>query len=199
MKRPRLNQLLQITVVFLIFAFTLGAQETGGKTPEKPDMQIWLWANFAILVLGLGYLASKSLPQFFRSRTEDIQRGIAESAKLKAEAEAKAAEIEQRLASIGTEIENLRTQLTAGVAAEGERIRREGEAAANRLREQALQEIAFITKAARQDLKAYSAGLAIELARQRIQNRMDPETEHRLIYGFLLGLHTSDKGGAAQK
>lgn len=174
------------------------APSTKGEAAH-PDMMVWKWANFAILVIGLGYMASKMLPPFFRSRDEEIQSGIAEAAKMKAEAEARSADIDRRLANLGDEIEKLRAGLKEEVAAEGQRIKDETARLAKRLQEQAEQEIQFMTKAARQELKAYSANRALELAKQRIDGHVTADTQHSLVQSFVHDLQAAgDRSGAAQ-
>src|SRR5579863_10762481 len=90
----------------LLGAAALHAQESGGG--EK-DMTL-TWVNFAILVLVLGYLVAKTMPQFFRSRTFEIQKGIAEAQQVKQEAEKRAREMEAKMAALGAEIEKFRVQ-----------------------------------------------------------------------------------------
>ncbi|MGH9558831.1 MAG: hypothetical protein ACRD30_06280, partial [Bryobacteraceae bacterium] len=44
----------------------------------------WTWIDFAILIVAMAYLIGKTLPAFFRRRTQDIQKGIAEAQTIKA-------------------------------------------------------------------------------------------------------------------
>ena len=67
-----------------------GEAHAEGEAP-MPNEIWWKWANFALLAGGLGYLISKHAGPFFRSRTEEIQKGIQDAAKVRAEAEARAA------------------------------------------------------------------------------------------------------------
>src|SRR5262245_21411633 len=82
----------------------------------------WKWANFAMLAAGLGFLIAKNAGPFFSSRSEDIQRGIREAAAVRAEAEAKAAEIEKRISNLNAEVEALRKSSHEEIAREGERV-----------------------------------------------------------------------------
>jgi F-type H+-transporting ATPase subunit b len=179
---------------------TIPAQEPRneqGRTEEQAGDKLLSWKliNFAILVFALGYFSAKALPPFFRSRTGEIRSGIEEAAKMKAEAEAKVSEIERQLAGIGADIENLRSQLKAEMTAEGERLKQETGRLVNRIHEQAEQEINFMTKAGRQELKNYSASLALDLAKQRIQSRMNPDAQHSLVESFVSDLRKSDGRG----
>ena len=47
------------------------------------------------------------------------------------------------------------------------------------------QEIASAAKAARTDLKRYSAQLAVELAERKLRDRMTPDTQNALVRGFV--------------
>lgn len=145
----------------------------------------WKWINFAMLVGGLGYMAAKFAPPLFRARSEEIQQALADAAKVKKDAEAQAANIEQRLQNLQTEIENLRQTARNEAAAEGERIRGETERHLSRIQEQSVQEIALMTRAARHELRKYSTDLAVTLAAQRIRGRMTPDAEQKLVDGFL--------------
>jgi F-type H+-transporting ATPase subunit b len=164
------------------------AAEAGHHAEQGDPMILWKWINFGILAIGLGYLVSKNLPPFFASRTEEIQKGIAEAAKMKADADKRAAAMEQRMAKLGAEIESLRTQGQAEMAAEGDRIRKETEQLVAKMQYGAESEIESAAKAARQGLKAYTAKLAIELAEQRIRARASDGSEGRLVDKFIRDL-----------
>jgi F-type H+-transporting ATPase subunit b len=145
----------------------------------------WKWLNFAILVGGLGYMAAKFAPPMFRARSEEIQQALVDAAKVKKSAEMQAAGIDARLKNLQTEIDNLRQSARAEANAEGERIRRETELHVARIQEQSKQEIVLMTRAARHELRKYSADLAVNLAAQRIRGRLTPEVKQNLLDGFM--------------
>src|SRR5580698_2034726 len=96
----------------LAFASYALPQEAPAKSEsaasEQGDPWIWWkWANFAILAVGLGYLIGKNVPPLFRKQSEDIEKALAEAAKIKQEATAYAAGIEARLANLQNEIQEL--------------------------------------------------------------------------------------------
>ena len=119
---------------------------------------------------GLGYLMAKTLPPLFKSRTEEIQKGIAEAQAIKQDAEKRAAEVDARTAALGADIERFRAEAKAEMEQEGERIRQETAAQIERLEQQAEQEIEPAGKTARRELKSYAANLALDLAEQRIRD-----------------------------
>lgn len=180
-----------LLAAFLLTACGLTAQERpeAAHSEEAGDAWIvWKWANFAILAAGLGYLLTKHLPPLFRSRTEEIQKGISESQAMKRDAEKRAAEMDARLNTLGAEIERFRTQAHAEMEQEGARIRQETAKQIEKLQQQAQQEIESAGKAASRELKTYAAQLALDLATQRIQTRLDAATETGLADDFVRDL-----------
>jgi F-type H+-transporting ATPase subunit b len=187
--RSRLKKMAgSVKRLLLLSAFAalcLAQEQTGGGTAASSEpSEAWKWANFAILAVGLGYLMGKSLPSFFRARTESIQKSIATARKTKEEAERRAAEMDARLAALGQEIEKFRAQARAEMEQEGQRIRRETAAQIHRLEQQAQSEIESASKAARAELRALAARLALDLAEQRIRARLDEPTEASLVENF---------------
>jgi hypothetical protein len=55
------------------------------------------------------------------------------------------------------------------------------------------QEIASVTKAARQGVKAAAAVLALDLARQKVVARMDEPTQSALVSRFARGLDSPQR------
>jgi F-type H+-transporting ATPase subunit b len=174
----------------LLFASVVFGAEQKNETDEGKWLP-WQWANFVILAGGLGYLIGKNVPGYFRSRTAGIQNDINESTLLREQADAKVREIEQRLASLASEIEALRAEASGILSAEGQRIRQETEHHLERLRQQSEREIESMTRVAREELHAYAARLALDLAEERIRSRMDQPAQSRLMDAFTRQLGTA--------
>ena len=161
---------LPVLTLLCVCAVSVLAQEAGGeKAGGEESLVMWKWANFALLVLGLGYLVMKTIPPYFKSRGEEIQKGIAEARQIKADAEKKAAEIEARTRNLGADIEKFRTESKAEMEQEGMRIRQETAAQIARLEQQAAMEVESAGKAAQRELKEHAAKLALDLAEQRLR------------------------------
>lgn len=170
-------------------------EHTAHESGEGDKLLGWKWANFAILAIGLGYLLGKSLPAFFAGRTTEIQKGIAEASALKADAEKRVAEMERRLASLGTEIEQIRTDARSAMATEAERLRFEASNHMTRIQTQADQEIEAHTKRATLALKAEAALLALNLAEQKIRAGMNSEVQGAMVNRFVKQLD-GERAGA---
>jgi F-type H+-transporting ATPase subunit b len=167
----------------------LSAQEPaeGSKTGEDA-IALWKWANFAILAVALGYGIGKYAPGMFRSRTAEIQKGIAEAQQVKRDAEKRAADMDARMSRLGADIDAFRSQAKADMERESDRIRRETAAQIERIQQQAALEIEIAGRTARRELREYAADLALDLAGQRISARLGPEAEAAVFSQFVKDL-----------
>jgi F-type H+-transporting ATPase subunit b len=184
-----MRRISSIAMLLLSGAAWLRAQEGGGMPEPSAG---WKWANFVLLVVGLGYLIAKTLPPLFKSRTEEIQKGIAEARAIKQDADKRAAEVDARTATLGADIERFRVEAKAEMQQEGERIRQETAGQIARLENQAQQEIEISGKIARRELKSYAAKLSLDLAEQRVRERLTPKTEQELVDAFIQDLERRD-------
>jgi F0F1-type ATP synthase membrane subunit b/b' len=167
----------------------------GHEEAPMPNEIWWKWANFAVLAGGLGYLIAKNAGPFFRSRTEEIQRGIADAAKVRADAEARAAEIESKVGNLATEVEGLRARSKQEIASEGARVQAETQAQIAKVQARAQMEIESASKQARLQLKAYSAQLALQLAEQQVRQKLDRGTHEELANGFIADIRQTANQG----
>jgi F-type H+-transporting ATPase subunit b len=160
----------------------------GHEAKTMPNEIWWKWANFALLAVLLGWLIKKNAGPFFAARTQEIQGGIAEASKVRADAEARAADIERRVSNLSAEVEALRQKSREEITREGERVRAETQASIAKIQAQAEAEIASAGKHASHELKAYSAKLALDLAERQIRERMTAGTQEQLTDGFVADL-----------
>lgn len=170
-----------------------GASEQHGSAENhaEPDLTNWKWANFALLAGALGFLIAKNAGPFFASRSQEIRKGIDEAKKMREDAEARAREIEARLAKLDVEIESIRKNAHAEADAEGKRILQQTQREITRIQEHTEQEISGALKAAQADLRRHSAQLALELAQQKVRARITPADQDSLLKSFVAGIKTA--------
>lgn len=142
--------------------------------------------NFAIVFLGIAWLMKSSLPGYFRSRNQQIQRGIEEARAASADAQRRLTDVEARLSRLDAEVADIRAMAEKESAAEEARIRTAAEADVKRIMESAEQEIDAAGRQARRDLKGLAAGLAVELAAAKLH--VDAETDESLVSNFVAQL-----------
>ena len=158
------------------------------EAASEERLELWKWANFAILAGGLGFLIAKKGGPFFASRSAEIRKGITDAEALRKDADARAAEVDRRLANLETDVKQMRSTVLAEQAAAAERLRQETAAELARIQEHAGREIDSAAKAARVELKRYAARLAIDLAEQKIRARMNAESQGVLVDDFVRSL-----------
>lgn len=149
--------------------------------------------NFAVIAIVIIWAGRKFLPGIFRDRTAAIQKAMLEAQKASEEARTKLAEIESRLAKLDEEIAHMRDAAEKEGAAEVVRIEAAAKEDARKIVASAEQEVAAAIKAARRQLTAHAADLAVGLAQKQI--RVDAATDQVLVRNFAGQLAASDKTG----
>jgi F-type H+-transporting ATPase subunit b len=156
------------------------ARKLGISTESASLLSVLL--NFAVIGGILLWAARKSLPGIFRDRTAAIQKAMQEAQKASDEARRKLAEIESRLMKLDVEIGMMRDAAEREGTAEEARIQAAAQEDARKIVASAEQEIAAAAKAARRQLTAHAADLAVGLAQKQI--RVDAATDQALVRNF---------------
>lgn len=152
--------------------------------------------NFAILAALLFFGLRKALPAMFRDRTATIQKAMEDARKASEDANRRLADVESRLANLGKEIAAMGEQAEQAIATEEQRLQSLAAEEMNKIVASAEQEIAAFGQAARRELTAHAADLAVTLARQRIQ--VDGATDQALVRNFADGLSQPSLGKDGQ-
>jgi len=144
----------------------------------------WLsvFVNFAVIAGLIIWASRKFLPGIFRDRTAAIQKAMQEAQKASEEACRKLADIESRLQKLDVEIGMMRDAAEREGAAEEARIKAAAEEDARKIVAAAEQEIDASIKAARRQLAAHAADLAVGLAQKQIH--VDAATDQNLVRNF---------------
>jgi F-type H+-transporting ATPase subunit b len=161
---------------------------------ETKDL-IFKSINFVILFGLIIYFLAKPARDFFTSRTAAIQKGMADAKAAREAAEKRLAEIEQKLASLGSDISALRADAAKEDAVQVESMRKATEAEGAKILAAAESEIDTMARAARLDLKAFAAKLAVDLAEERIKGRMTPQAQGQLIETYVKDLSQEKAAG----
>jgi F-type H+-transporting ATPase subunit b len=151
--------------------------------------------NFAIVAGLIVWAAKKNLPTIFRNRTAIIQKSLEEARRASEDANRRLSDIESRLGRLDQEIAKMRAEGEREAAAEEQRIKAAADEDARRIVESAQQEIDAAAKAARRELTAYAADLAVSLAAKQIH--VDAPTDQALLRRFAQQL--SRDGGTGGK
>lgn len=174
----------------LAVAALLLTAASAGMAAEGAEPSIWWkWANFVLLAAALGFLIGKNAPAFFRARNESITRGIATAAQRREEADERLAEVEKRMAGLESEIAALRDASRQELEQENARMQADTARQLDKIRRQTEQEISAAVKAARMELKVYSADLAVNLAERRLRAELTGDFDRVLVNTYLVELN----------
>ena len=152
---------------------------------EKPSLEGWKWANFAILVAVLGWFISKNVGPMLAARSKEIHEGLAAGERAKAEADARAAAVASKLSGLGQAVSTMQAEARTEREQEGARIQREAAAEMARIQQNAAFEVESASKLARLSVQRQAAKSAIELAEQKVRARMSPEMQAALAQNFI--------------
>jgi F-type H+-transporting ATPase subunit b len=185
MTRRRRTLFLASLLLFLFCAvLNAHAAEQGAAATERA-IEIFKWINFAIVAGLILWVFGKVLPPKFRSNAEKISSAISNATAAKAEADRQLREAETKLANLEKEVAELRAFADRESAGEAERIRALAKSDAQKIFLAATAEIEAAERAARLELKAIAAKLAVDGAESLIAKQLTPQTQESLVSSFV--------------
>jgi F-type H+-transporting ATPase subunit b len=177
-----------VLFVSLFAAVSLRAAEEGGNAAAERTTEIFKWINFAIVAGVIVWVFGKKLPSVFRARAEAVSSAITSATSTKAAADAQLREAESRLANLQKEVAELRTLAEKEATAEVERFRAATQSDAQKIAAAAKAEIEAAERAARLELKALAANLAVDGAESLLAKQLIPKAQESLISNFVKSL-----------
>jgi len=178
------------TVLFaVLFAvLTVHAAEEGGNAAQEHANEIFKWINFVLVAGALIWLFGKVLPSKFRGNADSISSAITKATAAKAEADRQLREAQEKLAHLEQEVAQLRADAQREAEAEGQRIRNVTQADAQKIGVAAAAEVEAAERAARLELKAIAANLAVDGAESLLAKQLTPQGQEALVSAFVKGL-----------
>ena len=164
------------------------AEEGGGSGATDRANEVFKWINFAIVAAFLIWLFAKKLPKWFRGNADKISSAIRNATAAKEVAERQVREAEAKLANLKQEIASLQVVAKREAAEEGERIRALAESDAKKVGIAAQAEIEAAERAARLELKALAASLAVDGAESLLAKQLTPAAQESLVDTFVKSL-----------
>jgi F-type H+-transporting ATPase subunit b len=174
-------------LVLLCSAFNAHAAEEGPAANERAT-EIFKWINFAIVAGAIVWVFAKVLPPKFRGNAEKISSAITEATAAKAAADRQLREAETKLANLQKEVAELRAFAGREGASEAERMRALARNDAQKISLAAKAEIEAAERAARLELKAIAAKLAVDGAETLLAKQLTPQTQETLVSAFVKSL-----------
>jgi F-type H+-transporting ATPase subunit b len=183
----RLRALWTLSLAFLLSAIPTLAKEGADSPVESAAGWVFRWLNFAI-VFAMIVWAFRKLGPLFRNQAEEISAKIAEGARAREAAAEHRRRVEAKLAGLPQEIARARTEAERDAQAETERLRAVAREEAKKIEAAAQDEIAAAARAAKLELKALGARLAVERAAAMLREEITPKAEAALFSDFVAEL-----------
>jgi len=179
-----------VSILFVLLFAVVGANaaEEGGNASTERATEIFKWINFAIVAGVIVWVFGKKLPPVFQKKAEAISSAIANATNAKAAADTQLREAQTRLANLQKEVAELRAFAERESAAEVERLRAATLTDAQKIAAAAKAEIEAAERAARLELKALAANLAVDGAEILLAKQLTPKAQESLISNFVKSL-----------
>ncbi len=185
MTRRRLSLFTSLLLVLLFAALSVHAAEQGGSAANERASEVFKWINFAIVAGLIGWVFLKLTPPVFRKNASAISEAITKATAAKAEADHQLREAEAKLARLEQEVKQLRAEAQGEASAEAERIRSVTQSDVQKIGAAAEAEIAAAERAARLELKAIAANLAVDGAESLLVKQLTPQAQESLVATFV--------------
>ncbi|MBV9927767.1 MAG: F0F1 ATP synthase subunit B [Acidobacteria bacterium] len=141
--------------------------------------------NLLLFVGLMVYFLRRPIIGAFRGRQESIRHELMRAEEERMAAEARLQEVEGRLARLDAEVETIRANAQKEAAEERARVERATEAEIKKIREQARREIESASKAARAELRTFTAEQSVKLAEEMIRRDIRPEDDAHLAREYV--------------
>lgn len=142
--------------------------------------------NFLFMLALIGWKGGPLLVEALQARSRSIRFAIDEAQRLAADGAKQLAKVEERWAQLDSEISAMRTLAEAEMNYEEQVLNARTTEDIRRIMEYSRSEIDRAVLRARCELKAFTAGLAVSIARESIQ--IDTRTDQELVKGFTRGI-----------
>jgi|Deesub1362A_J573_1020465.scaffolds.fasta_scaffold03214_3 F-type H+-transporting ATPase subunit b len=177
--------LLLVIACYLIFVPMALAVEGGEH--HTTTWKDWFWpvVNFLVLVAVLVYFGRRPIREYFKKRTELIEKSLREAEEARRFARKALEEVQERLRNTDQEVKEIIEGARKAGEREKEALIAEGERLRKKILEQARTNIEFELEKAKKEIKSEAALIAIELAEKQIKEKLGREEQEALIDEYI--------------
>src|SRR5437879_970594 len=179
---------VSILFVSLLVSVSLQAAEGGSNAATERATESFKWINFAILVVVIVWIWNREATPRLRRARDRVGSAIADAGAAKAAAEAQLRDAETRLANLQKEVAELRALAERESAAEVERLRTATLSDIQKIGAAAKVEIEAAEHAARLELKALAANLAVDGAESLLVKQLTSMAQESVISNYVKSL-----------
>ena len=185
MKRNSIILFIVAALLFFFVGVALGSSGGEHGTKGWVATDTYRVMNFAVLFLGLFFLLRKPVSQFFGARIKGIEDQLSELETKKKDAKQKLGEYTAKLAQLDQEGKKIVDDYIRQGSEAKERILKEAETVADKLKEQARRNIDYEINQAKLRLQEEVLEKAIVKAEEIIKNEITIEDHDRLVDEYL--------------
>lgn len=180
-------QLTFMAVIILVLGAEVFAAGGGGHGEASFTWRDWLWPviNFSILAVVLVLAGRKPVREYFRKRTELIEKSLREATEAKELAGKTLEEVRNRLSNTDREIEEIFEVARKSGEKEKEALIAEGEKLKEKIVEQARANIDFELQKAKEQIKSDAALMALEIAEKQIREKLGRKEQDEIIDDYI--------------
>jgi F-type H+-transporting ATPase subunit b len=184
MARPYAKMGISLLCSGFFLALSAHAEESGSASQQSAE-NLFKWINFALVVGVILWLCLKKGPAFFGRRADVISSGIQKSTEAKKKADEHLRDAETKWENLKKEIADLRAGAQRESAAEADRLRNLTLTDEQKIAEAGKAEVNAAERAARLELKALAANLAVNGAESLLVKQLTPAAQEALINNFV--------------
>jgi len=177
---------------FLSFSAAFAAEEGGEHVAFTWKDWFWPVINFAFLFFILVFFARKPFAEYFKNRTELIEKSLKEATEAKELAQKTLNEVRGRLKNTDIEIGQIIESAKKAGEKEKEAIIADGERLKANILEQAKANIDFELQKAKEKIKSEAAMMALELAEKQIKEKLGQKEQEALINDYIKRLEAKN-------
>ncbi len=181
--RALIDTILFGLTLAVVYAPSVWAAEEASAEHQGTNWKEWLWKiiNFAILVIVLVKFLGKPMREYFRKRTEIIQKSLDEAREAKELAQKALQEVQEKIKLKDEEIDRIIEAARASGVADRDELIKKGEEMSEKIKDQAKSNIEMELKNAKAKLRAEAAELAVKLAEKKIKEQLSEEEQLKLL------------------
>jgi len=171
-------------VLVAAVAWAAGGEEHVDTKAQLIDFA-WRIVNFAILLFILYKLMWKKMKSFFAGRREGIKASLEEAAVVKADAENKFKEYDEKIKKAEEEIQGISAMIKAQGEEEKKRIIADAERASVKMKEDAKARMDQELKKAKNELRLEASELAVQMAEDILKKKVTKEDHEGMVREYL--------------
>jgi len=171
-------------VLVAAVAWAAGGEEHVDTKAQLIDFA-WRIVNFAILLFILYKLMWKKMKSFFAGRREGIKASLEEAEVVKADAENKFKEYDEKIKKAEEEIQGISAMIKAQGEEEKKRIIADAERASVKMKEDAKARMDQELKKAKNELRLEASELAVQMAEDILKKKVTKEDHEGMVREYL--------------